>query len=96
MQIEDLRERLRALGAGPGHETSVLRAWLNGRALDHGKRAAEDFLPKTVRVGLPAIETSLHELAQVRSEHVGADGSIRSIVAPWRAVLIPITRTPSR
>lgn len=80
MTIQDLRDRLRAHGAGPAHETSVLRAWLEGRALDHGKRVPEDFLPKALREELPRLRDALHVLAQVSTEHCGADGAIRSIV----------------
>ena len=35
MQIEQIKQRLAALGAGPGHEAHVLRRWLQARpALD--------------------------------------------------------------
>ena len=40
----------------------------------------ENFLPLTVREGLPAIAASLEQLARVSAEHPGADGSSRLLV----------------
>ena len=34
MRIEQIRQKLRDLGAKPCHEARVLRAWLQARALD--------------------------------------------------------------
>ena len=80
MRIEHLRERLRALGARPGHEQSVLRHW--ACALPQQRRSArEDVLPLALREALPALEAELRGLAQLRSEHPAEDGSARLLVA---------------
>lgn len=81
MRIEDIRHRLRALGAKPCHEDRLLRAWTRGRPLDHGRVAAENALPSALRAALPALADELAGLAQVRAEHPGADGSARLLVA---------------
>ena len=82
MKIEAIRQRLRELGAKPCHQQRVLRAWLQAQPLDHGTRRqrAADFLPQALRQALPAIAAELAALAQVRSEHPGADGSARLLV----------------
>jgi 23S rRNA (adenine2503-C2)-methyltransferase len=81
MRIDQLRQRLRDAGAKPGHEEAILRAWTHARPLDSGARAAEDFLPRSVRQALPAIAVELAALARVHTEAAGADGSSRLLVA---------------
>ncbi len=81
MKVDAIRQRLRALGAKPGHEERVLRAWLATQPLDSGPRPAKDYLPLSVREDLPALWADLDALAQVRSEHAGEDGSSRLLVA---------------
>jgi 23S rRNA (adenine2503-C2)-methyltransferase len=81
MRIEHIRQRLRAHGAKPCHEQFVLRAWSQGRPLDSGSHRAEDYLPLPLRNALPALAAELDALARVRSEHPGADGSARLLVA---------------
>jgi len=80
MRIEQLRRRLRGLGAKPGHEERMLRAWTRALPLDAGAVPAENFLPLALREAVPAIAAELDALAQVRSEHAGADGSSRLLV----------------
>jgi 23S rRNA (adenine2503-C2)-methyltransferase len=80
MRIEHLRQRLRAHGAKPEHETAVLRAWTQGRPLDSGRLRAEDYLPLALRRDLPALAEELAALARVRSEHPSEDGSARMLV----------------
>ena len=80
MLIADLRHQLRALGAKPLHEQRILRQWLHAEALDGGKRKPEDFLPLTLRAGLPAIAAQLHALARITSTHPADDGSARLLV----------------
>ncbi len=77
MRIEHLRQRLRALGAKPGHEELVVRAWTQGLPLDSGPRRPADFLPLALRNALPGLAADLSGLARLRSEHRGADGSAR-------------------
>ncbi|MCP5267969.1 MAG: RNA methyltransferase [Zoogloeaceae bacterium] len=80
MRIEQLRQRLRALGALPCHEGRVLRAWVQQRSIDNRHRKAEDFLPLAVRNELPALMADLDALAKVRSAHPGEDGAERLLV----------------
>lgn len=79
--LEDLRQRLRRLGAGPLHEAQILRRWLQARPLDAGRSAAEHFLPASLRAALPALAAELAGLARLAGEHPGDDGSARLLVA---------------
>lgn len=80
MRIEDIRQRLRALGAKPIHEQRVLRLWAQALPQESGKRRPEDFLPQALRDGLPAILADIEGLARLRSEHPGEDGSARLLL----------------
>jgi len=80
MRISDLRDRLRALGAGPRHEHRVLRLWSNALPQAGGKRRPETFLPAPLLAALPAIEQDLAALARLRSAHPAGDGSERLLV----------------
>lgn len=82
MHIDDFKQRLADLGAKPQHSARITRAWLQGKPLDAGTKhqKTENFLPLTVREGLPAIAASLEQLAKVSAEHPGADGSSRLLV----------------
>jgi 23S rRNA (adenine2503-C2)-methyltransferase len=80
MQIESIRQRLRAGGAQPCHAWRVLRLWTTAQAQDSGRKRPEDFLPLGVRALLPALVEELAGLATLRSEHPGADGSVRLLV----------------
>jgi 23S rRNA (adenine2503-C2)-methyltransferase len=80
MRITQIRQRLRDVGAKPCHEDAVLRAWTHALPLHSGSRAAEDFLPLSVRAALPAIAAELDAIARVHSEHAGDDGSARLLV----------------
>ena len=80
MRIEQIRQRLRDLGAKPCHEERVLRAWSRVRSIDTRRQKAEDFLPLPVRDALPGINAELQSLARLHSEHPGEDGSARLLV----------------
>jgi 23S rRNA (adenine2503-C2)-methyltransferase len=80
MQIQQIRERLRALGAKPTHEQRVLRDWLQARPYDHGRRRPKDFLPQPVRDALPEIDAELRGMARLLSAHPADDGSSRLLV----------------
>jgi 23S rRNA (adenine2503-C2)-methyltransferase len=80
MQIEAIRQNLRALGALPLHEQRVLRDWLQVRPHDQGRRRPDDFLPKALREALPAIDAELHGLVRLLSSHPTEDGSARLLV----------------
>lgn len=79
--IEDIRQRLRSLGAKPGHEHRVLRLWSQAQAQHSGRRRADTFLPQALLEQLPRLEQDLASLATVRSEHPAADGSARLLIA---------------
>ena len=81
MQLSDIRQLLRALGAAPQHEDRVLRRWALAQAQDGGRRRLQDFMPKPVRDALPALEQELAGLARLQSQHAGEDGSARLLVA---------------
>ena len=81
MRIEDIRRRLRALGALPVHEQRVLRLWSQALPQASGKRQPQHFLPQAVRDAMPAIEAELSGLATLKSEHPAEDGSARLLVA---------------
>lgn len=82
MRIQDIHRQLAEIGAKPVHIGRITRAWLKGQALDVGTRhqKTEDFLPLSVRNGLPKISETVAGLARLRSEHPGGDGSARLLV----------------
>lgn len=82
MRISDLHQRLADLGALPTHRDRVIRAWLQGKALDAGTRRqpSELTLPLSLRQGLPQLREELDALVRLRSEHPGSDGSARLLV----------------
>jgi 23S rRNA (adenine2503-C2)-methyltransferase len=80
MRIEDIRQRLSALGARPVHIQRVLRLWAQALPQEGGRRRPEDFLPLAVRDGLPALLADIDGLVRLRSEHPGEDGSARLLV----------------
>lgn len=82
MRIQDIHQQLASIGAKPIHIGRVTRAWLNGKPLDTGTRhqRTEDFLPLSVRNGLPRVNETIDGLARLRSEHPATDGSARLLV----------------
>jgi 23S rRNA (adenine2503-C2)-methyltransferase len=74
MLISDLRQRLRALGANPDHESRVLRHWVQSLPLEGGKRPLKGWLPKAVLEALPGLLAELDGLLTLRSEHAASDG----------------------
>ncbi|VXC37441.1 putative RNA methyltransferase Pmen_2155 [Pseudomonas sp. 8AS] len=82
MRIPDIHQRLADLGALPAHSGRVVRAWLQGKPLNSGTRRqhSDNFLPLSVRNGLPQLSDDLEKLVRLRSEHPGADGSARLLV----------------
>lgn len=82
MRSQDLHQRLADLGAKPLHCGRIVRAWLQGRALDActARQPAEDFLPLGVRHGLPQVAAELEGIARLHSEHPASDGSSRLLV----------------
>jgi 23S rRNA (adenine2503-C2)-methyltransferase len=80
MQIESIRQRLRALGAKPEHEQRVLRDWVQAWPHDRGRRRPVDYLPLTLREALLAIDAELHGLVRLHACHPTEDGSARLLV----------------
>jgi 23S rRNA (adenine2503-C2)-methyltransferase len=82
MHIHDLTQQLADLGAKPQHSGRIIRAWLQGKPLDSGTRhqPSDNFLPLSVRQGLPELTQRLAALARLSSEHPGGDGSARLLV----------------
>ncbi len=82
MQVARIRHTLHDIGAKDCHAERILRAWAQGKPLDHGskRQRSEDFLPLPIRQALPALGSDLANLARVRSEHPGDDGSARLLV----------------
>ncbi|MCP1607298.1 RNA methyltransferase [Pseudomonas citronellolis] len=83
MRLTDFDQRLADLGALPRHRGRMLRAWLQGRALDAGtkRQASEDFLPLAVRNAVPELAAQLEGLARLYSRHPAGDGSERLLVS---------------
>ena len=94
VEIDTLRQRLRSLGAGPGHEQRVLRRWLQAQPQDGGRRRLEDFMPKLLRLALPALEAELAGLVRLVSEHPGEDGSARLLLALADGQTVEAVRLP--
>jgi 23S rRNA (adenine2503-C2)-methyltransferase len=80
MRIAHLHQRLRELGARPGHEQRVLQSWAQQRPLDRRHSKAEDFLPLALRQALPALWAELDGLARLISRHPAEDGAERLLV----------------
>ena len=80
MRIEQLRERLHALGANSRHQQRVLRLWSLALPQTSGRRQVEHFLPSALVAELPAIADELAALARIASQHPGEDGSARLLV----------------
>jgi 23S rRNA (adenine2503-C2)-methyltransferase len=80
MRIQDIRRRLRDLGAKPCHEERALRCWAQARPMSRDSLPAAQLPPAAVCTALPKLAAELAALARVRSEHVGEDGSVRLLV----------------
>jgi 23S rRNA (adenine2503-C2)-methyltransferase len=79
--LKAIRAALRAAGARPRHEVLALRAWSRGLALDAFARKEDSQFPARLRAALPALEAQFRELVTMRSEHAGADGAVRQLLA---------------
>jgi 23S rRNA (adenine2503-C2)-methyltransferase len=80
MRVQQIIERLGALGARPMHIRRVLRLWVNALPQDSGKQNLADFMPLRVREALPQLERELAGLARLISQHPAQDGSARLLV----------------
>ncbi len=80
MRIEHLRQRLRDLGAKPPHEQRLLRSWSQALPYEQGRNPPGDFFPARLRAAWPGLAAELANLACLRSEHPGEDGSARLLV----------------
>ena len=93
-RVADITQHLEALGAQPAHQRRVLRLWAQALPQDHGPRPIEHFLPARLREALPALEQSLAALATVHTEHAGADGSLKCVVALADGQLVESVHMP--
>ncbi len=80
MQINDIRQRLVDIGAKPLHVQRVLRLWAMALPQDSGRRKPQDFLPASVRAGLPDLIDELHGLARLQARFPDQDASSRLLV----------------
>ena len=80
MRIQTLRELLRSSGARPRHEALLLRAWLQGLALDTWAHKPETAFPRSLLAALPEISGVIAGLARIHTTHAGADDSERLLV----------------
>jgi 23S rRNA (adenine2503-C2)-methyltransferase len=94
MRLDNLRHRLRTLGANPAHAAHVLRRWAQAKPLDSGRKPIEHFLPKPLRNALPALAEELAGLVRLRSEHPAADGSARLLIALHDGQTVEAVRLP--
>jgi 23S rRNA (adenine2503-C2)-methyltransferase len=94
MRLNELRHRLRALGANPAHEHHVLRRWAQAKSQDSGRRRIDNYLPQTLRNALPTLTDELASLARLHSEHPAADGSARLLIALHDGQTVEAVRLP--
>jgi 23S rRNA (adenine2503-C2)-methyltransferase len=94
MRLDDLRHRLRSLGANPAHERHVLRRWAQAKPQDSGRRRIDNYLPQTLRDALPALTNELAGLARLHSEHPASDGSARLLIALQDGQTVEAVRLP--
>jgi 23S rRNA (adenine2503-C2)-methyltransferase len=80
LRIEQLRQRLRELGAKPCHEDRLLRAWSQISSYDNPRSPADNFFPLAMRKALPAIEAELHGLAKLHGEYPADEVVARLLV----------------
>lgn len=80
MRIEQIRQRLRALGAKTCHEERVLRSWTQARPLECDRLPDAQLPPLAVCNALPALAAELRALVRLHAEHAGEDGSIRQLI----------------
>lgn len=80
MQIDAIRQRLCAIGAGPMHVQVLLRNWTRAWPLHSCRGDPARFFPATVLSALPTVAGELAGLARTQSEHPSADGSVRLLV----------------
>ncbi len=78
MRIAALYDRLQAAGARPVHAARVLRAWTRGLPIDGAAGTPE--YPSRLKALLPGLSEEFRGLARVRTEHPGADGSVRLLI----------------
>ena len=94
MELNELRQNLSALGAGPLHVQRVLRHWLYALPADAGRRKPEHHFPKALLQALPALREQLAGLARLQAEHPGEDGSARLLVALRDGQTVESVRLP--
>jgi 23S rRNA (adenine2503-C2)-methyltransferase len=86
MQINDIRQRLRTLGAKPLHEQAVLKAWTRAWALHSCKGDPARFYPTALLSALPTLVTELAGLAREQSVHPRQ--TVESVLLPRQGVCV--------
>lgn len=81
MSLERALARARELGGNARAERSIVRAWLSGGPLEREARSPRARFPQGLIDALPELERELERRARVVSEHAGADGSVRLLLA---------------
>lgn len=76
-ELGQICEKWRELGAKPGHERALLRAWLHGQPLASAAGSREGFFPRRLIEALPRLADDLGGIVRRVAEHPGADGSVR-------------------
>jgi 23S rRNA (adenine2503-C2)-methyltransferase len=66
LRIAQVRDALRALGAGPLHEGRVMRLWTHAMPWDSPRKHPADHLPRTLDAALPALTATLGRLARLQ------------------------------
>lgn len=77
--LHEMRAQLRAFGAGPRHESMLLRRWVRGQPLDHASARAPE-LPKPLLQALPALAAAWQRIAVRQAGHPAPDGGERWLV----------------
>lgn len=73
LRVGELRERLRALGAGPLHEARVMRLWTHAQPWDGPRRHPADHFPRTLDQALPELIQTLAGLARLQVREPSSD-----------------------
>ncbi len=80
MQLNDIKQRLRALGAKPCHERYLLQNWLHVQPLGSGRGWKKYPPPKALSAALPEIDRELQLLARLHTHNIGEDEGARLLL----------------
>jgi 23S rRNA (adenine2503-C2)-methyltransferase len=80
MQLKEIKQRLKSLGAKPCHERYLLQNWLHVQPLDSGRGWSKYPPPKALCAALPEITAELQSLARLHSKDEGEGEGVRLLV----------------